>query len=76
MATAKAQVVHKQFQLDTRKLKRAQKVLDAATESEAIELALDLAIAEHERNRLAAEANQRFLKSGIEIRDVYRALEA
>jgi hypothetical protein len=76
MATAKAQIVQKQFRLDTRKLKRAQKALDAATESEAIERALDLAIAEHERNRLAAEANQRFLKSGIEILDVYRALEA
>jgi hypothetical protein len=76
MATAKAQIVQKQFRLDTRKLKRAQKALDAATESEAIERALDLAIAEHERNRLAVEANQRFLKSGIGIRDVYRALEA
>jgi hypothetical protein len=31
-------------------------------------------IAEHERNRLTREANERFLKSGIEIIDVYGKL--
>lgn len=66
---------HKHFQLDAVKIKRAQKVLGAATETEAIERALDLAISEHERNRLAAEANERFVKSGIAIKDVYGTME-
>jgi hypothetical protein len=56
------------------KIKRAQRVLHTKTETEAIERALDLAIAEHERNRLAFEAHARFVKSGIEIRDVYGTL--
>jgi len=65
---------HKHFQLDVVKIKRAQKVLRAKTETEAIERALDFAISEHERNRLTLEATERFLSSGIEIKDVYRAL--
>jgi len=65
---------HKHFQLDANKLKRAQRVLRAKTQTEAIERALDLAISEHERNRLAVEANERFLKSGVEISDVYGTL--
>jgi hypothetical protein len=48
--------------------------LHAKTETEAIERALDFAIAEHEKNRLAVEATERFIKSGIEIRDVYGTL--
>jgi hypothetical protein len=44
--------------------------------TEAIERALDLVIAEHEKNRLALAANDRFMKSGVEIRDVYGALFA
>jgi hypothetical protein len=66
---------HKHFRLDPVKIKRAQRVLRADTETEAIERALDLVISEHERNRLAAEANERFVKSGIDIKDVYGALE-
>jgi hypothetical protein len=65
---------HKHFQLDPVKIKRAQKMLRVNTETEAIELALDLVIAEHESNRLGAEANDRFVKSGIEINDVYGKL--
>lgn len=67
--------LHKHFQLDPAKIKRAQKALQARTETEAIERALDFAIAEHEKNRLARAATERFVKSGIEIRDVYGALE-
>jgi acetylornithine/succinyldiaminopimelate/putrescine aminotransferase len=70
MATA-GNRAHKHFQLDTRKIKRAQKVFKAKTETEAIERALDFAIDEHEKNRLVAEANERFVRSGIEIKDVY-----
>ncbi len=62
------------FQLDSVKLKRAQKALRAKTETEAIERALDLAIAEHESNRLVLEANERFVNSGIDIKDVYGTL--
>ena len=37
------------------KIKRAQRALHAKTETEAIERALDFAIAEHEKNRLVAD---------------------
>ena len=73
MATATKRT-HKHFQLDSAKIKRAQRALHAKTETEAIERALDFAIAEHEKNRLAFEATERFIKSGIEIRDVYATL--
>jgi len=66
---------HKHFRLNAAKIKRAQKVLDAGTETEAIERALDLVISEHERNRLAMEANERFVTSGIAVQDVYGTLE-
>jgi hypothetical protein len=66
---------HKHFRLDPVKIKRAQRVLRADTETEAIERALDLVISEHQRNRLAAEANERFVTSGIDIKDVYHTLE-
>ena len=66
---------HKHFELDAVKIKRAQRALRARTETETIERALDLAIAESQSNRLALAANERFLKSGIQIRDVYGALD-
>lgn len=66
---------HKHFRLNAAKIKRAQKVLRASTETEAIERALDLVISEHERNRLAAEANERFVKTGIAVKDVYPTME-
>lgn len=73
MATASKRA-HKHFQLDAAKIRRAQKVLKAKTETEAIERALDFTIGEHERNQLVAEAHRRFVKSGIEIKDVYGKL--
>ncbi|MGA8152686.1 MAG: hypothetical protein WB952_17175 [Terriglobales bacterium] len=66
---------HKHFQLDAVKIKRAQKALRAKSETETIERALDLAIAEHESNRLAQDGNERFIKSSIEIKEVYGVLE-
>jgi hypothetical protein len=48
--------------------------LKTGTETETLERALDLVIAEHERNRLTREANEGFVKSGIKIRDVYGKL--
>ena len=73
MATATRRT-HKHFQLDSAKIKRAQRALHAKTETEAIERALDFAIAEHEKNRLVLQATERFIKSGIEIKDVYGTL--
>jgi hypothetical protein len=74
MATTRVRA-HKHFRLDPRKIKRAQRVLRASTETEAIERALDLVISEFERNRLAMEANDRFLRSRPDIKDVYGVLE-
>jgi len=47
--------VDKYFRLDPAKIKRVQKLLKARTETETIERALDLAIAECKRKRLAEE---------------------
>jgi hypothetical protein len=60
----------KHFRLDAAKIKRAQKVLPARTETEAIERALDLVISEFKRDRMVADANERFLEGGIEIKDI------
>jgi len=74
MATVRTRS-HKHFRLDAMKIKRAQKVLRVSTETETIERALDLVISEHERNRLVADANEHFVKSGISVKDVYGTLE-
>jgi hypothetical protein len=74
MPTARKSTAHKHFRLDSGKIRRAQKVLKARTETETIERALDAVIAEDERNRLALAANERFLRSGIAIKDVYGKL--
>jgi hypothetical protein len=74
MSTATNRIAHKHFRLDAAKVKRAQRLLRTGTEMQAIDRALDLVIAEHERNRLTREANERFVNSGIEIRDVYGKL--
>lgn len=67
-------VVHKHFRLEESKIKRAQRCLKARNETETIARALDTVIAEHERNRLTRQANERFVKSGIKIKDVYGKL--
>ena len=74
MATPGSAIVHKHFRLNKNKLKRAQTLLDAATETETVERALDLAIQEQERNRIVEKAHREFLKSGIVIRDVFGRL--
>jgi hypothetical protein len=56
-------VVHKHFRLDAAKLKRAQKLLDAPTETETVERALDLAIAEEERDRRVRKAHEEFFRA-------------
>lgn len=64
-------VQHKHFRLNHLKIKRVQKLLQTGTETETIERALDLVLDEHERNQAAERANERFLSSRIEIKDVY-----
>jgi len=59
---------HKHFRLDSQKIRHAQRILRAATETETIGRASDLVISEHKR---AAEGNDRFVTSGINIKDVY-----
>jgi hypothetical protein len=67
--------VRKHFRLDPRKIKHAQQLLGAKTETETIERALDLVLSEYERNRQALEANDRFVRGGIEIKDMHRKLD-
>ena len=75
MAITNRRTIHKNFRLDPQQIARAQKALGAATETETIVRALDSVITEAERNRLAMDATQKFLKSGIQIRDVFGSLE-
>jgi hypothetical protein len=56
-------------------IKRAQKALRTKTETETIERALAMAVAEERRNRVLREANGQFIRSGIEIKDVYGVLD-
>ena len=74
MGSPRAAGAHKHFRFDAAKLKRAQKVLNAPAETDTVERALDLAIAEEERDRLEHKAHAEFFRSGVEIRDVFGAL--
>lgn len=74
MGTASNRIVHKHYRLNAAKIRQAQKLMQAGTETETIERALDEVIAEHERNQITRNANERFIKSGIKIRDVYGKL--
>lgn len=65
---------HKHFQLDAAKLKRAQRALAAKSETETVERALDFAIAEYEKNKLAGEAHDHLFTSGIQIKDAFGSL--
>jgi hypothetical protein len=71
----RAQATHKHYRLNERKIKRAQEILGAKTETETIERALDQVISEEERDRLLLKAHQKFFASRIRIRDVYGNLE-
>jgi hypothetical protein len=75
MSTTGSAVALRQFLLDTEKLRLAQTLIHAATEAETIDRALDLMIAEEQRNQLAMEANWEFLTSGAVIEDVYEKLD-
>lgn len=57
------------------KLILAKEILGTRTETETIEKALDSVISEAEKNKIAFEATERFLKSGIKVRDVFGNLD-
>jgi hypothetical protein len=75
MTVARRRTVPKNFRLDPAQIARAKRALGASTETETIVRALDAAIAEAARNRQAVEANQKFLMSGIVLRDALQSLE-
>lgn len=74
MGLASNRIAHKHFRLNVAKIRLAKKLMQTGTETETIERALDAVIAEHKRNRITRDANERFVKTGIEIRDVYGKL--
>ena len=80
MENAASQRRNKHLILDQAKLKKAQKVLGAKTETEAVERALDSVIDEDERGRRARAAHDRFLRAavreGLQIRDAFGRLGA
>lgn len=61
--------------LDLAKVKRAQKVLGAKSEIEAIERALDFVIEDSTSDRLDWKSYQRFIKRGGEIKDFFGKLD-
>jgi hypothetical protein len=62
---------NKHLILDQSKLKKAQKVLGAKTETETIERALEQVISEAEKDHRAWAATEKLIKSGIQIKDVF-----
>lgn len=62
---------NKHLILDQVKLKKAQKVLGARTETETIERALEQVISEAGKDRRAWAATEKLIKSGIQIKDVF-----
>jgi len=65
---------NKHLLLDQVKLKKAQKVLGARTETETIERALEQVISEAEKDRRAWAATEKLIRSGIQIKDVFGRL--
>lgn len=70
---------NKHFLLNQNRLKKAQKVLGAKTETETIELALERIISDAEREAQAQQAQEKFLaaaiKDNLQIEDVFGRLE-
>lgn len=79
MAAAGGTRRNKHLILDQAKLKKAQELLGARTETETIERALDQLIGEAERNRKAWAAHERFIRTavreGLVVDDVYGRLD-
>ena len=66
---------NKHLILDQMKLKKAQKVLGARTETETIERALEQVISEAEKDRRAWAATEKLIRSGIQIKDVFSRVD-
>lgn len=66
---------NKHLILDQVKLKKAQKVLGARTETETIERALEQVISEAEKDRRAWAATEKLIRSGIQIKDVFGRMD-
>jgi hypothetical protein len=62
---------NKHLILDQGKLKKAQQVLNAKTETETVERALELVISEAEKDRRAWAATEKLVRSGIQVKDVF-----
>jgi cbb3-type cytochrome oxidase cytochrome c subunit len=75
MKSARHMRKNKHLILDQTKLKKAQKVLGAKTETETIERALEQVISEAEKDRRAWAAHEKLIKSGIQIKDVFSRLD-
>lgn len=71
MKTVSSARKNKHLILDQAKLKKAQKVLGAKTETETIERALAQVISEAEKDRRAWAATEKLIRSGIQIKDVF-----
>lgn len=71
MKTVSSARKNKHLILDQAKLKKAQKVLGAKTETETIERALDQVISEAEKDHRAWAATEKLIRSGIQIKDVF-----
>ncbi|HSO73664.1 MAG TPA: hypothetical protein VLU47_02410 [Blastocatellia bacterium] len=56
------------------KIRKAQKLLGTKTDSETIDRALDEVISERKRSARALAATERFIKSGVEMKDVFGRL--
>ena len=65
--------LHKHFQLDAAKIRRTQKVFKAKARRKRLNAPWILRLRGTEK-RVVAEANERFVRSGAEIRDVYGKL--
>ncbi len=65
MASAGGTRKNKHLILDQAKLKKAQEILGARTETETIERALDQLISEADRNRKAWTAHERFIRTAV-----------
>ena len=71
----RTQATHKHYLLDEKKIKRAQEILGAKTETETIDRALDRIISDRKSDQLLLKAHKNFFASGIHIKDVYGNLE-
>lgn len=75
MKTSTPSRKNKHMILDQTKLKKAQKILGAKSETETIERALEQIITEAEKDRRAWAATEKLIKSGIQIKDVFGRLD-